>query len=297
MSDSSFFHAHRFLFFYNRPGTTCNETIYSASCDSWTTLSTMSASDWTSDVSDCNTWSTVTSIPPESRDFYEAYRILVPYNESSISDDCCKITEMELTGTDDSSWITTQIVVQAGTSTYESSEESNVFVLEPSTPTSTDDTDGQQLQVNEEALDEEYDVTIYGTAFPYIADNSSSNRAIVHIMQEMTPSKCCEVNMWTSGDGNLDLMRNTLSRMNRYINGTEDDTTDSTVTCDFANITITCYFGTTSDDWTESSDSDTVTCPCNAKVQSSSNDPGVNGTMLLSIQSGWYVSFLFVMFF
>ena len=76
---------------YLMGGSTCNVTA--GSCSSWTTLNTMAASAWTSGVSDCNTWSTETEIPASSRDFYEAYRILVPFNESSIGADCCKITE------------------------------------------------------------------------------------------------------------------------------------------------------------------------------------------------------------
>ena len=271
---------------YLMGGTTCNVT--SGSCSSWTTLNTMAASDWTSGVSDCNTRSTLTSIPPTSRDFYEVYRILIPFNESSIGTDCCKITEMELIGTDDSSWITTQVVVQAGTSTYTSEAENNLFLLEPSTPTAADDPDGQQLQVNPEKVEEAYSVTLYGTGFPYIADNTTSNRAIVHIMQAMTPFKCCEVNSWNNTD--LDTMRSTLKEMNRYINGTEDDTTNSSFTCEDNDVDITCYFGTSSDSWTESTDSGAVTCPCNAVVESSTNDPGVNGSMVLSIQSGWYAT-------
>jgi hypothetical protein len=288
----------------------------------------MVTSDWQTSVTKCDDWNVAAVIPQENRNFYEVYRISVPYTSLPGSGNtCCKITEMELTGTDDSSWIDTYITVQAGTSSYTSPTATNLFVLEPSTPSLTDDPDGQQLQVNEEAPEESYSVTLHGQGFPcvfslsfiyfflhppthtyihtyihtlvrltrhtqhrYIQDVNSSNRVVVHIMQEMTPSKCCSVNNWVTGDGNLDTMRNRLKTMDRYISGTESNTNDTSLTCDTAstNTTITCYFGTSEDDWTNSDASNSVTCPCKCKVLSSSNDPGVNSTMIVTLQSGWY---------
>lgn len=63
---------------YLQGGKTCTTDTYEASCSTWTTLNTMFSSDWTTSSS-CDDWYVATSIPEASRDFYEAYRINIPY--------------------------------------------------------------------------------------------------------------------------------------------------------------------------------------------------------------------------
>eukprot|EP00940_MAST-03C_sp_MAST-3C-sp2_P001642 g1642.t1 len=252
-------------------------------CSSWTTILNLTSNQWEQNVTDCASWAVAASIDEALRDYYEAYRIMVPNASAS----CCSIAELELGGVDFSSWLQMQVSVDATSAVFTSDTVKYVTDVQAIETAVDDASNVNQIEITIDQTATSA-ITLTGSSFDNLGAGSV-NRFEMHLLQAITVPLCCGLYGLLDQNDDLKTMQNRIAKLGRYINGTERNTVESDMLCNTTSQDIvSCYIGMQNDSWSRSL-SDATICPCNLQILNSSNSPQTSsgGDALVQLNPRW----------